>query len=246
MAQAEYTLWFDVLLKGLSRLRLPVPLGGTSLFVKTSAVRAVDGWDANNVTEDADLGLRLARRGWRAEVIDSTTWEEPPVKLDQWTGQRSRWIKGFMVTWLVHMRSPRALIRDLGGRNALAINIMLLDGFVAFLLQPLFWVAILAWLVFGATPWSGLVNPAMAAAIMLTFALGQGFIWLAAFTALRRRFGFSRAVWAPGLWVYWQFATRAAYRALWEMFGSKTSWTKTEHGLSKAAQHRQQEALKRR
>ena len=244
MAQAEYTLWFDMLLTGLSRLRLPIPLGGTSLFIKTDALRSIDGWDPYNVTEDADLGLRLARRGWRAEIIDSTTWEEPPVEWKQWKGQRSRWIKGFIVTWLVHMRSPRDLVRQLGWRNTFAINIMLLDGFVAFLLQPLFWIAIAALILTGSTPWTMLLTPSVAMATTWIFTLGQAFVLIAAFTALQRRFGFSRAIWSPGLWLYWQCATRPAYRAVREMFGKQAEWNKTEHCLSRAAKQRRDAALR--
>ncbi len=243
MAQAEYTLWFDMLLKGLSRLRLPIPLGGTSLFIKTDALRSIGGWDPYNVTEDADLGLRLARHGWRAEIINSTTWEEPPVKWKQWSGQRSRWIKGFIVTWLVHMRSPLDLIHQLGWRNALAINVMLLDGFVAFLLQPVFWIAIAAFFLKGSAPWGTLLTPNIATVTAWIFLLGQAFILVAAFTAIQRRFGFSRAIWCPGLWLYWQGATVPAYRALREMFGQQAEWRKTEHGISKAAKDRRNAAL---
>lgn len=246
MTSAEYTLWFDMLLNGLSRLRLPVPLGGTSLFIKAAAIREIDGWDPYNVTEDADLGLRLARKGWRAEVIESTTWEEPPVEFKQWCGQRSRWIKGFMVTWLVHMRSPLKLVRELGVRNALAINIMLMDGFVAFLLQPIFWLAIAWALVIGGVPWASLYEPGLTLAIALSFAIGQGFILLATFVAVRRRFGLGRALWSPFIWLYWQCATIPAYKALSEMFGRRFAWTKTEHGLSKEAKQRRDAALRER
>ncbi len=215
-------------------------------FIKTDALRAIDGWDPYNVTEDADLGLRLARRGWRAEVIDSTTWEEPPVRFKQWSGQRSRWIKGFMVTWLVHMRSPRALFRELGFYRAAAINVMLLDGFVAFLLQPFFWLALLSWLAFGASPWSSLLEPSMATLAVWAFAIGQCVLIVAAFIALKQRFGWARALGVPGLWLYWQFATLPAYQALREMFGNHAFWNKTEHGLSKAARLRQMAALQGR
>jgi len=194
MASLEYTLWFDMLLRGLSNLKLPVPLGGTSLFIRTEALRAIDGWDPNNVTEDADLGVRLARKGWRAEVIDSTTWEEPPVAFGQWSGQRSRWIKGFMVTWLVHMRNPKLLFRELGWKRGLAINVMLLDGFVAFLLQPLFWVAIGSAVIFGVAPWSSLFTPSLSAAIAWVFIAGHVIILTSTTIAVKRRFGLRRAL----------------------------------------------------
>ena len=243
MASLEYTLWFDMLLRGLSNLQLPVPLGGTSLFIETAALREIDGWDPNNVTEDADLGVRLARKGWRAKVIDSTTWEEPPVAFGQWTGQRSRWIKGFMVTWLVHMREPRRLFQELGWKRALAINVMLLDGFVAFLLQPLFWAAIAYALFVGGAPWAALFAPSITAAMVWVFLAGHAFILISTIIAVTRRFGVKRALWSPLLWAYWQLATIPAYRALWEMFGQQSKWKKTAHGLSKAAKQRRDKAL---
>jgi len=243
MASLEYTLWFDMLLRGLSNLKLPVPLGGTSLFIRTDALKAIDGWDPYNVTEDADLGVRLARKGWRAEVIDSTTWEEPPIGFKQWTGQRSRWIKGFMVTWLVHMRNPKLLFKQLGFGQALAINIMLLDGFVAFLLQPFFMLALGWWIITGSAPWFTSLTPPLATAIAATFIIGHLFIFIATVIAVTRRFGIIRALWSPLLWVYWQLATIPAYRALREMFGQQTVWRKTAHGLSKAAQQRRDKAL---
>ena len=69
-------------------------------------LRAIGGWDPYNVTEDADLGIRLARLGYRTTVIPSTTYEEAPARLRPWLRQRTRWFKGWLQTWLVHMRSP--------------------------------------------------------------------------------------------------------------------------------------------
>lgn len=52
------------------------------------------GWDAWNVTEDADLGVRSTRRGWRTELIDTTTDEEANCRALPWIKQRSRWAEG--------------------------------------------------------------------------------------------------------------------------------------------------------
>ena len=76
---AEYAGQFDVFLPALAKLRLPLPLGGTSNHFRADVLRKVGGWDPFNVTEDADLGMRLARFGYRTGVIGSTTWEEAPV-----------------------------------------------------------------------------------------------------------------------------------------------------------------------
>jgi cellulose synthase/poly-beta-1,6-N-acetylglucosamine synthase-like glycosyltransferase len=92
----EYTALFDCILPTLERLRLPVPLGGTSNHFPRAVLDAVGGWDPYNVTEDADLGIRLARAGWHVGVLNSTTWEEAPPTFRIWKGQRTRWLKGWM------------------------------------------------------------------------------------------------------------------------------------------------------
>src|SRR5215813_6647195 len=111
---AEYAAHFDIFLPKLAGLQLPLPLGGSSNHFRTATLREVGGWDPHNVTEDADLGMRLARFGYRSGVIDSTTYEEAPANVCVWLGQRSRWFKGWMQTWLVHMREPRQLFLKLG------------------------------------------------------------------------------------------------------------------------------------
>ena len=110
----EYTALFDCILPALERLQLPVPLGGTSNHFPRAVLESVGGWDPYNVTEDADLGIRLARNGWHVGVLSSTTWEEAPPTFRIWKGQRTRWLKGWMQTYLVHMRCPRRLWRELG------------------------------------------------------------------------------------------------------------------------------------
>jgi hypothetical protein len=96
--QIEYAIWFDVLLRGFRRLGLPIPLGGTSVYFRRSALERLGGWDAHNVTEDADLGMRLARRGMRSAVLGSVTEEEANCRVGPWIRQRSRWLKGYLLT----------------------------------------------------------------------------------------------------------------------------------------------------
>ncbi len=96
MFTAEYAAQFDLFLPGLARIGLPLPLGGSSNHFRTRVLRAVGGWDPYNVTEDADLGMRIARYGYRATVTDSTTYEEAPAHLGAWLRQRTRWFKGWV------------------------------------------------------------------------------------------------------------------------------------------------------
>ncbi len=109
----EYAAQFEVLLPALHRLGAPFPLGGTSNHFRTDVLRRVGGWDAWNVTEDADLGFRLAARGYRAGLLRTPTWESAPAAVRGWIPQRRRWIKGYMQTWGVHMRAPVQPLRRL-------------------------------------------------------------------------------------------------------------------------------------
>ena len=135
----EYATWWRMILPGVARLGLVIPLGGTTLFFHRSILEELCGWDAHNVTEDADLGIRLARRGYVTELIPTVTFEEANCRAWPWVKQRSRWLKGFLITWLVHMRTPRQLIRDLGFVRFLGVQTLLLATFTQFALAPLLW-----------------------------------------------------------------------------------------------------------
>lgn len=137
---AEYSLWFDVTLTGLQSLNSTIPLGGTSNHFRTKILRDLQGWDPFNVTEDADLGVRLFRKGFKTAIIDSTTLEEAASKRGIWLKQRSRWLKGYMQTYLVHMRNIRYFVKEKGLLHN-AIFQMTVGGKILFILiNPLLWV----------------------------------------------------------------------------------------------------------
>ncbi|OZA95879.1 MAG: hypothetical protein B7X67_24920, partial [Rhizobiales bacterium 39-66-18] len=140
----EYAAQFDVILPAVAAFGLPMPLGGTSNHFRRSVLEGVGAWDPHNVTEDADLGLRLARKGWHTEVIASTTHEEAPVHVRTWLRQRTRWMKGWAQTLLVHGRDPRRLVRELGAGQTAGAILLLAFPFIAALLHPLC-VAVLCW-----------------------------------------------------------------------------------------------------
>jgi glycosyltransferase XagB len=150
---AEYAGQFDVFLPGLAALHLPLPLSGSSNHFRTAILRAAGGWDPYNVTEDADLGMRLARFGYRAGVIDSTTYEEAPAQFGPWLRQRTRWFKGWMQTWLVHMREPARLLRDLGLPGFLTFQLIVGGNALAALVHPLFMAALVYSVASGAPIW---------------------------------------------------------------------------------------------
>jgi len=135
----EYNIWFRVLLRGMRRLNLPIPLGGTTVYFRREALEKLGGWDAHNVTEDADLGIRIARMGMTTEMLDSTTWEEANSEIVPWIKQRSRWLKGYLMTWAVHMRDPIGLFREIGFWPFVAFHIILLGGVMSYLSMPFLW-----------------------------------------------------------------------------------------------------------
>ncbi len=230
MFALDYALWFDMLLPGLDRLGVPMPLGGTSNHFRTQVLRDIGGWDAFNVTEDADIGIRLSQLGYRVSMIDSTTFEEAPVSLGAWLRQRSRWLKGYMQTWLVHMRDPLRLLRQAGIPGFLAFQFFLGGGIVFALVNPLLWVLFLGALLFG---WS-LSEHAVTVPGMGLLANNVLLTALAMLSPLRS----GRRDLAPyGLTVvfYWALVSVAGYRALAQLFTRPFHWEKTMHGITPPA-----------
>ncbi|WP_235019413.1 glycosyltransferase [Tabrizicola flagellatus] len=226
----EYAGWFRLVLPGLARLGLVVPLGGTTLFFRRDVLDSLGAWDAHNVTEDADLGIRLARHGYRTELIDTVTFEEANCRPLPWIKQRSRWIKGYMMTWVVHMRAPRQLWRQLGPRGFLGFQVLFLGTIAQFLLAPLLWSFLL--LSFGVPhPLSAVLPTAAIWAIAGNFFLSEATnIFVGALGLSRTRHGLS-LLWVLTLKVYYPLASLAAYKGLLELATRPFYWDKTTHGL---------------
>src|SRR5664279_140422 len=136
MFTLEYSLWFDMFLPALDRLSVPIPLGGTSNHFDLAKLRRVGAWDPFNVTEDADLGLRFAAMGYRVGIVNSVTYEEANSHLGNWIRQRSRWVKGYMQTWLVNMRDPIGLVRRVGVKGFLSLQFFVGGGILSGLAYP--------------------------------------------------------------------------------------------------------------
>jgi cellulose synthase/poly-beta-1,6-N-acetylglucosamine synthase-like glycosyltransferase len=231
----EYAAWFGVFLPGIERLGLPVPLGGTTLFLRREAIEAVGGWDAHNVTEDADLGLRLARRGYRTEVVDTVTLEEATSRPVPWIRQRSRWLKGYALTWAVHMRNPLALWRDLGTAGFLGVQAVFLATVSQFALAPLLWSFLAA--SFGAPhPLAGIVPPVGLVALGALFVASLVVDWGVAAWAVSGPRHRRLIPWVALTIPYYWMATAAMWKALWEIAVSPFYWDKTDHGGSQPAE----------
>ncbi|PTM40296.1 glycosyltransferase family 2 protein [Bosea sp. 124] len=230
----EYAGLFKVLNPGLLRSGLPIMLGGTSNHFRTETLRAVGGWDAWNVTEDADLGLRLVRAGYRIGDLPSDTREEAPLTLRVWLKQRSRWIKGYMQTLVTHSRGPGRLLREAGLPATLAFLSLCLGTVVTALAYPAFAVA-----AFLAYRDGSLLSPGDAlGSLTSTLALT---IWIfgtialflpPAIGALRR--GAPRLLLLlPLLPLYYGLVCIAAWMALHEYQARRFTWNKTMHGLAR-------------
>ena len=136
---AEYSVWFDQLLPGLQAMDVAIPLGGTSNHFITARLREIGGWNAFNVTEDADLGLRIFLRGWKTAILGTTTYEEATSRYQNWIRQRSRWVKGYIQTYLYHMRRPFRLAGQMGPKAFIAFQLFFGANTLCLLLNPVFW-----------------------------------------------------------------------------------------------------------
>ncbi len=229
----EYMALFDVFLPALSGLDLPIPLGGTSNHFRRSALIKAGGWDPYNVTEDADLGIRLARLGYTTQMINSTTYEEAPTRFGTWIKQRARWFKGWWQTWLVHMRHPLRLMRELGVSGFVTFQTIMLGVLISVLIHPFFLLMTL-WAMSGA---GGPLYTAASGAgqVLITFNLGNfaiGYLATAMLsgTGAERR-GVKHIV--PVLLtipLYWVCLSAAGFLALWELIRRPHHWNKTPHG----------------
>jgi cellulose synthase/poly-beta-1,6-N-acetylglucosamine synthase-like glycosyltransferase len=228
---AEYHTWFRQVLPILVAGGSPVPLGGTSMHIKRSVLEEVGAWDPFNVTEDADLGIRLHRLGYRTEVLSSTTYEEANSDLINWVKQRSRWYKGYIQTWLVHMRDPVKLYHELGGKGFLSFNVIVGGTPVVAFINPLFWFLAILWfltkLEFIQALFPGWVYyPALFCMVVGNFmVLYQSLVGL----RLAKRPDLLRAVLL--LPVYWVIMSAAAIRAFVQLASAPSFWEKTIHGL---------------
>jgi glycosyltransferase XagB len=230
---AEYALNFSLFLRGLDRFRLAIPLGGTSNHFRTDALRSLGAWDPYNVTEDADLGIRIARRDWSVRVLVSVTEEEANSKLGNWLRQRSRWVKGFYQTWLVHMRSPRRLWRELGTRRFLGLQATMGAASFTLLVNPLFWLLTVFYVLEGPARISALFPMPVLYAGVATMLLGNLLMMYSLMMGCMER-GLVHCVrTALTVPAYWALMSLAAYKGLFQLLNPRRRhyWELTEHGL---------------
>ncbi len=228
----EYAAQFRCFLPMLARNTLPMPLGGTSNHFRRSALEAAGGWDPHNVTEDADLGLRLYRLGYHADMLDLPTLEEAPESRSIWLGQRSRWYKGWLQTYLVSMRNPLDLLRQLGWRGFAAFQLATVSMVVTALLHPVILLSLgmLACDLYRhALPALASLVGLLAVADMINLFLGYAILPLAGLVLARTsgtRWLYRHLLHIP---LYWMMLTVAAWKALAGLIRNPHHWQKTPH-----------------
>lgn len=231
----EYATLFTLLLPAFVREKLPLPLGGTSNHFRVEILRAVGAWDPFNVTEDADLGIRLACMGYTTAMLDSLTYEEASLGFSNWLQQRSRWLKGFMQTWLVHSREPFRLVRELGLYGTFTVQVMTLGVFASALFHPilLFYTVykIVTGQIFSAEP--TLFMTSLIGLNLVVFTAGYGISLLAGYKALRHKQIFGWWMVLLTMPIYWFLISIAGWCALWQFMCRPHHWNKTVHGQSR-------------
>lgn len=228
----EYAGLFRVLLPRLAAARMPMPLGGTSNHFRTGILQAVGGWDPYNVTEDADLGLRLYRKGYRCGTITRPTYEEAPTEIHAWLGQRTRWFKGWLQTWLVVMRHPARLVSEMGLGASIVFQVLIGGLILSSLAHPLIiaYIGLITWQLFlGQAHTVGTLE-----LTLFVIDIANIFGSYAIFVALGRAGMTPEERAAVGRkWmltpVYWLLVSRAAWRAVGELRSNPFFWNKTAH-----------------
>lgn len=232
----EYSMWFDLLLPGLDASGVAIPLGGTSNHFITDRLIDLAAWDPFNVTEDADLGIRLHKAGYTTAMLDSTTLEEANSDLNNWINQRSRWIKGYFQTYLVHMRNPFGLVRSIGLKSFISFQLVIGGTFI-FLLNPIFW-ALTTVFFFTEAGFIRQLFPSFifyAAAFQL-FIGNFVFMYLNVAGSVQRGY-FDLAKYALLSPLYWGLMSIAAWKGFLQLFYAPFYWEKTVHGLDSDAEH---------
>ncbi len=229
---AEYANWFELLLPSLFRLDMPIPLGGTSNHFRTDVLRSLGAWDPYNVTEDADLGVRLHKAGYRTGVMNSTTFEEANSDFVNWIRQRSRWVKGYMQTWLVHMRHPIRLWKEIGTVGFWGFQFTVGGTALQFLINPILWAMTAAWFIFGSAYMQQIFSGWVYYLGNLCLFLGNIAFVYASMVGVAKARRWDLVTWALLSPIYWLLMSVASYKSLYQLITKPSYWEKTVHGLT--------------
>jgi cellulose synthase/poly-beta-1,6-N-acetylglucosamine synthase-like glycosyltransferase len=233
MFTLEYSYWFDYMLPGLDTFNIPIPLGGTSNHFKFANLMELGGWDPFNVTEDADLGVRAYAKGYKVAIINSTTYEEANNEMFNWVRQRSRWIKGYMQTHLVHMRNPVALWKKVGWKGFLGFNFFIGATPITFLIYPILLGIFISYMVFDLDNLRSLFPDWVLFMSIINLMAGNILMIYVNMMAVFKRRYYELILFAIANPIYWLLHSWAAYKGLYQLIVKPFYWEKTNHGLSK-------------
>lgn len=240
LSAVDYTLWYNQFLPGLtSGMARPgsfVPLGGTSNHFRVDILKKVGGWDPFNVTEDCDLGVRLGRENLKVAMIDSVTWEESVPRIRPWIRQRSRWIKGYIQTYLVHMRQPLLLWRQLGAHSFVDFQMLVGASSLLLLVNPLMWGLTAVYSATKGTATGNFIETLFPAPLyylaLLCFVVWNFILFYCNVYVTVRHNLIDLTRYALITPVYWVLMSAAAWAGLISLIRNPFYWAKTEHGVS--------------
>jgi cellulose synthase/poly-beta-1,6-N-acetylglucosamine synthase-like glycosyltransferase len=227
----EYAMWFSFFLPGLSSLGAPIPLGGTSNHFRRSALRDLGGWDPFNVTEDCDLGIRMFREQYDIKVIESTTMEEANIDFVNWVKQRSRWYKGYLQTFLIHLRAPVTLVDQVRVKGVLHLCAFVGGTPILAVLNPIFWIMTIVWFVAQPEVLRQIFPAPVYYTGLILWSFGNFLLWYLTVLTARHVRHEGLVLAAALVPVYWIMMSIAAVKAMWQLVVTPSFWEKTTHGI---------------
>jgi cellulose synthase/poly-beta-1,6-N-acetylglucosamine synthase-like glycosyltransferase len=230
----EYGNWYEFYLQGLDWIEAPIPLGGTSNHFRKKGLDQLGRWDPYNVTEDADIGIRLSRQKLKTEMIDTYTYEEATVTAKSWVVQRSRWFKGHLQTYLVHMRDPKKLYEDLGFNKFAKLQLTFGTSVFIPLINPILW-ALLAATFIAPMAFDWLIPSYLQPLCLFNLIVGNT-AYIAIYVVTCVRLKKNRYIpYALAMPAYWALLSFAAWRGFIQLIRNPFYWDKTSHGVTKVA-----------
>lgn len=230
----EYALWFEIMLTGLQSFNSTLPLGGTSNHFRTEKLKSLHGWDPFNVTEDADLGVRLFQKGYRTAVIDSITLEEATSKVKNWIRQRSRWLKGYMQTYLVHTRNHKEFVEQKGIWHFIIFQLTVGGKILFVLINPLMWI--ITTLYFTSYSFAGpileaIYTPPVSYIAVVSWIFGNFLFVYYYMIACGRKKEWDLMKYVFLIPFYWMIMSVAGAIGLYQLIMKPHYWEKTVHGF---------------
>ncbi len=230
----EYSLWFDLVLTGLHSIGAPIPLGGTSNHFRTANLQLLQGWDPFNVTEDCDLGIRLFKYGYKTKILDSITLEEANSSFWGWFPQRTRWMKGYIQTYLVHMRRPHDFVTDWSNPHLFTFQLIVGGKILSTLINPLLWVLTIAYFLFRnytANFIESLFLDPIYYLAVISLLIGNFLYFYYYMIGAAKKGYWSLIKYAYLVPFYWIMMSVASWRAFHQIIFKPHYWEKTKHGL---------------